>query len=87
MPPSVGDVPETPRHIIALWVLGLVVVAFLGIRYLGRGTDAAPAAAPAIQVGEGGGGESSRVTVHVAGAVRHVLVALSTHLPPSAGGR
>ena len=61
---------ETPRHILALWALGLVVLAFLGIRYLARGTEAAPAAAPAIRVGEGGGGEPSRVTVHVAGAVR-----------------
>src|SRR5215210_7893447 len=68
--PSFGDVPETPRHVLALWALGLLAVAFLGIRYLGRGTDAAPAAAPAIRVGEEGGGEPSRVTVHVAGAVR-----------------
>ena len=63
--------PDTPRHVLALWALGLVVVAFLGWRYLGRGGDAPPAAAPAIQVGEeGGGGEPSRVTVDVAGAVR-----------------
>ena len=60
--------PETPRHIVALWALGLVVVVVLGVRYLGRGDDAAPASAPAIQVGESGGG-TSRVTVHVAGAV------------------
>jgi competence protein ComEA len=63
--------PETPRHLLALWALGLVVVAVLGVRYLGRGGDDPPAAsAPAIQVGEGAGGGSSRVTVHVAGAVR-----------------
>jgi competence protein ComEA len=62
---------ETPRHVLALWALGLVVVAVLGVRYLGRGGDAEPAAsAPAIQVGEGADGGSSRVTVHVAGAVR-----------------
>ena len=63
---------ETPRHVLALWALGLVVVALLGVRYLGRGDDAGPAAspAPAIQVGEAGGGSSSRVTIHVAGAVR-----------------
>jgi competence protein ComEA len=55
---------------LALWALGLVVVVILGVRYLGRGGDAAPAAsAPAIEVGEAGGA-SSRVTVHVAGAVR-----------------
>jgi competence protein ComEA len=61
--------PETPRHLLALWALGLVVVVVLGVRYLGRDDDAPPASAPAIQVGESGGG-SSRVTVHVAGAVR-----------------
>ena len=64
--------PETSRHMLALWALGLVVVVVLGVRYLGRGGDAPPAAsAPAIRVGEGaGGGSPSRVTVHVAGAVR-----------------
>jgi competence protein ComEA len=61
--------PETPRHLLALWALGLVVVAVLGVRYLGRDDGAPPASAPAIQVGESGGG-STRVTVHVAGAVR-----------------
>ena len=61
--------PETPRHILALWALGLVVVVVLGVRYLGRDDEALPASAPAIQVGETEGG-SSRVTVHVAGAVR-----------------
>ena len=62
--------PETPRHLLALWALGLVIVAVLGVRYLGR-DNAQPAAAPAIEVGEGAdGGASSRVTVHVAGAVR-----------------
>jgi competence protein ComEA len=55
---------------LALWALGLVVVVVLGVRYLGRGDDAPRAAAPAIQVGEAPGGGSSRVTVHVAGAVR-----------------
>ena len=64
--------PETPRHVLALWALGVVVVAVLGVRYLGSGGDGeSSASAPAIQVGEGaGGGSSSRVTVHVAGAVR-----------------
>ena len=63
--------PETPRHLLALWALGLVIVAVLGVRYLGRGGDREPAAsAPAIQVGDGTGSGSSRVTVHVAGAVR-----------------
>jgi competence protein ComEA len=61
--------PETPRHMLALWALGLVVVVVLGVRYLGRDDDAPPASAPTLQVGEAGGG-SSRVTVHVAGAVR-----------------
>ena len=61
--------PDTPRHMLALWALGLVVVVVLGVRYLGRGHDPPPSSAPAIKVGESGGG-SSRVTVHVAGAVR-----------------
>ena len=63
---------ETPRHLLALWALGVIVVAVLGVRYLGSGGDGEPAAsAPAIHVGEeAGGGSSSRVTVHVAGAVR-----------------
>ena len=61
--------PETPRHLLALWALGLVVVVVLGVRYLGRDDAAPPASAPAIQVGESESG-SSRVTVHVAGAVR-----------------
>ena len=60
---------DTPRHMLALWALGLVVVVVLGVRYLGRGHDPPASSAPAIQVGESGGG-SSRVTVHVAGAVR-----------------
>jgi competence protein ComEA len=61
--------PDTPRHLLALWALGLVAVVVLGARYLGRGDDAPAASAPAIRVGEEGGG-ASRVTVHVAGAVR-----------------
>jgi competence protein ComEA len=61
--------PDTPRHLLALWALGLVVVVVLGVRYLGRGDDPPPASAPAIQVGASDGG-SSRVIVHVAGAVR-----------------
>ena len=60
---------DTPRHMLALWALGLVVVVVLGVRYLGRDDEAPSASAPAIQVGETEGG-SSRVTVHVAGAVR-----------------
>jgi competence protein ComEA len=64
--------PDTPRHLLALWALGLVVVVVLGVRYLGRGGDppSGSGAAPAIQVGEASGGPS-RVTVHVAGAVRN----------------
>src|SRR5215207_7386665 len=62
--------PDTPRHVHALWALGLVVVVVLGVRYFGRDDHPAGASgAPAIQVGEAGG-RSSRVTVHVAGAVR-----------------
>ena len=63
--------PETPRHLLALWALGLVIVAVLGVRYLGRDPGGPAPRAPAIEVGEGsGGGSASQVTVHVAGAVR-----------------
>jgi competence protein ComEA len=63
--------PDTPRHMLALWALGLVVVAVLGVRYLGRGSEPrATRSPPAIQVGDTAGGGSSRVIVHVAGAVR-----------------
>ena len=61
---------ETPRHILALWALGLVAVVLLGARYLHHDSGASAGAAPPIHVGEAGGG-SSRVVVHVAGAVRH----------------
>jgi len=71
--------PETPRHLLAFWVLGLVAVVMLGARYLGRGGDPPPAPAPAIRVGDESGGGSSRVTVHVAGAVRRPGV---FRLPP-----
>src|SRR5829696_2158596 len=62
--------PDTPRHVLLLWALGLVVVVVLGARYLNRGSAPPPSAAPAIQVGDTDGGGSARVTVHVAGAVR-----------------
>ncbi len=61
---------ETPRHVLALWALGLVAVVLLGARYLHHDASASAGAAPPIHVGEAGGG-SSRVVVHVAGAVRH----------------
>ena len=62
--------PDTPRHVLALWALGLVAVVFLGARYLGRDGEqpAGGGAAAPIHVGEPRG--SARVTVHVAGAVR-----------------
>ena len=71
--------PDTPRHVLALWALGLVAVVLLGARYLGRGGDEPSAAAPPIHVGEAR--SSARVTVHVAGAVRSPGV---YRLPPSA---
>src|SRR5215212_748720 len=61
---------DTPRHVLALWTLGLVAVVVLGARYLGRGGDSPSPSAPPIRVGETAGGGSSRVMVHVAGAVR-----------------
>src|SRR4051812_3210665 len=62
--------PDTPRHVLALWALGLLAVVLLGARYLGRGGEPPAPSAPPIRVGETGGGGSARVTVHVAGAVR-----------------
>jgi competence protein ComEA len=62
--------PDTPRHVLALWAVGVVAVALLGVRYLGRGSEPRAPTAPPIQVGDSGGGGSSRVVVHVAGAVR-----------------
>jgi competence protein ComEA len=61
---------ETPRHVLALWALGLLAIALLGMRYLGRGSEPRAPSAPAIQVGDAAGGGSARVVVHVAGAVR-----------------
>ena len=64
---------EPPRHQLALYAAGVLVVLLLGARYLGRGGEAesaqpAPRAGDAtIRVQDGAGG---RVTVHVAGAVR-----------------
>jgi len=61
---------ELPRRQLALYAAGLLVVALLGLRYLGR-EDATPAAAPAapirVEAAQEGGG---RAVVHVAGAVR-----------------
>jgi competence protein ComEA len=63
--------PETPRHVLAFWAVGLLAVVLLGARYLGRGGDAPAPAAPAIKVGEQPtGGSPSHLTVDVAGAVR-----------------
>jgi competence protein ComEA len=58
------------RPTLALWALGLLAVALLGVRYLGRGHDSPSAAAAPIHVAEQGEGAGSRLTVHVAGAVR-----------------
>jgi competence protein ComEA len=62
--------PDTPRHVLALWAVGLVAVVLLGARYLHRGGQPAAPAAPPIRVGDAAGDGSSRVVVHVAGAVR-----------------
>ncbi len=62
---------DTPRHVLFLWALGLLVVVLLGARYL-RHDSPPPAAAP-IHVAEADGG-SSRLVVHVAGAVRQAGV-------------
>jgi competence protein ComEA len=64
---------ETPRHQLALYAAGALVVLLLGARYLARGGEpesAAPApraGGAAVRVLDAAGG---RVTVHVAGAVR-----------------
>jgi competence protein ComEA len=62
-------VPDTPRHVLFLWALGLLVVVLLGARYLRGGEEPSAASAPPIRVGESDGA-SSRLVVHVAGAVR-----------------
>ena len=67
-PRSVVRMPSVSRHALALWVIGLAAVLLLGVRYLHH--DDGPAAPP-IQVGEEDGASVGRVTVHVAGAVRH----------------
>jgi competence protein ComEA len=61
-------VSDTPRHVLLLWALGLLVVVLLGARYLHHSSPRA-AAAPPIRVGESEG-SSARLVVHVAGAVR-----------------
>ena len=63
---------DTPRHVLFLWALGLLVVVLLGARYLRR--DSAPPAAAPIHVAEADGGRSARLVVHVAGAVRQAGV-------------
>ena len=73
---------ETPRHVLALWALGLVAVVLLGARFLRHDSGASAGTAPPIHVGEAGG-SSSRVVVHVAGAVRHPGV---YRLPAAARG-
>src|SRR4051794_41987147 len=62
--------PDTPRHVLALWALGLVAVVLLGARYLRSGSEPAASAAPPIRVGDATDDGASGVTVHVAGAVR-----------------
>jgi competence protein ComEA len=63
---------ETPRLHLALYAAGALIVLLLGARYLGRDGEAqsrepaVDAAPPALQEAAGG-----RVTVHVAGVVRH----------------
>jgi competence protein ComEA len=65
-------VPELSHRQLALYVAGLAVVLFLGVRYLGHGASAAQPTGAAsgggqIRVERAGGG---RVIVHVAGAVQ-----------------
>jgi competence protein ComEA len=65
---------ETPRHQLILYAAGALLVLLLGARYLARDGEAAsrepvPRASGApVALQEAAGG---RVTVHVAGAVRH----------------
>jgi competence protein ComEA len=61
-------VSDTPRHVLFLWALGLLVVVVLGARSIHHNSSPA-AAAPPIRVGESEG-SSGRLVVHVAGAVR-----------------
>jgi competence protein ComEA len=75
LPLTSSSVLETPRHHLALYVAGALIVLLLGARYLGRDGEA-DSREPAPRVGgsplgleEAAGG--GPVTVHVAGAVRH----------------
>ena len=85
-PPSFGGhARDPPPRARALGARPRASSSLLGVRYLGRGDEpAAPASAPAIQVGDSAGGGSSRVTVHVAGAVRRPGV---YRLPARRAGR
>jgi competence protein ComEA len=63
--------PEIPPRQLLAWAVAIGVVVLLGVWYLGRDAGAAappppPGAAPAIRVEQDGGG---RVIVHVAGEV------------------
>jgi competence protein ComEA len=62
--------PEIPPRQLAAWAVAAVAVTLLAVWLLARGgPEAAPAAAPAIKVDDGGGG-AARAVVHVAGEVR-----------------
>ena len=62
--------PEIPPRQLAAWAVAAVAVTVLAVWLLARGgPGAAPAAAPAIKVADGGGGDAARVVVHVAGEV------------------
>jgi competence protein ComEA len=60
-------VPEISRSTVAVWALAAVLAVVAGTRLLG-GHDGAPAAP--VRLAPEGRGESARIYVHVAGAVR-----------------
>ena len=63
--------PDIPPRQLAAWAIAAVAVTLLAVWLLARGGPAvAPAAAPAIKVSGGGGGDAAPVVVHVAGEVR-----------------
>lgn len=70
-PPTVGRVERPTRPQLAVYAAAAIALALIGARYLrdtSRSDPAVSARAAPVRVDQAGGG---RVTVHVAGAVRH----------------
>src|SRR4051812_1191958 len=65
--------PDSPTRQLAAWVVGVAVLAVLGVMLLRGGGGSSPPPAAPIRLHDasgGGGGAGGRVLVHVAGLVR-----------------